>query len=259
VLAGGPDIATTQRGSREDQVSMAGRGNNQRLDADALAAISAYGARAHWPEGFSIYEKGSAADGMFVVLSGSVVLRTAKGKRRFVPAIAFASETFGLEGLTPGLSYVTDAQSAEASDTLHINGSRFRALLREQPTCALAVIAQAFAERAALLERMHEFSASSVDERMTSALLRLFEGRTRAREEKLLLRPADHRLLCEMVGATRESITHALARLIASGVAEREGSTFVLSRSALLNERRAEPVRHDRHVEQRTVVETRAS
>lgn len=237
---------------------MAVRGSNQRLDADALAAIAAYGAKAHWPEGFSIYEKGSAADGMFVVLSGSIVLRTAKGKRKFVPAIAFAGETFGLEGLTPGLSYVTDAQSTEPSDTLHINGSRFRALLRERPTHALAVIAQAFAERAALLERMHEFSASSVDERMTSALLRLFEGRTRARDENLVLRPADHRLLCEMVGATRESITHALARLIASGVAERDGSAFVVLRGGLLNERRAEPVRLDRHVERQTVVEARA-
>ncbi len=237
---------------------MAVRGNNQRLDADALAAIAAYGAKAHWPEGFSIYEKGSAADGMFVVLSGSIVLRTAKGKRKFVPAIAFAGETFGLEGLTPGSSYVTDAQSTEPSDTLHINGSRFRALLREQPTHALAVIAQAFAERAALLERMHEFSASSVDERLTSALLRLFEGRTRARDENLVLRSVDHRLLCEMVGATRESITHALARLIASGVAERDGSAFVLSRAGLLNERRAEPVRLDRHVARQTVVEARA-
>ena len=231
--------------------------NNQRLDANALAAIAAYGAKAHWPEGFSIYEKGSPADGMFVVLSGSIVLRTAKGKRKFVPAIVFEGETFGLEGLSPGLSYVTDAQSVEPSDTLHINGSRFRALLREKPVHALAVIAQAFAERAALLERMHEFSASSVDERMTSALLRLFEGRTRLKEDRLALRPSDHRLLCEMVGATRESVTHALARLISSGVAEREGSTFLLSRAGLLSERRTDRVRHDRHVERQTVVEAR--
>jgi CRP/FNR family cyclic AMP-dependent transcriptional regulator len=236
---------------------MAGRGKIQRLDADTLAALVAYGAKAHWPEGFLIYERGLAADGMFVVLSGSVVLRTAKGKRKFVPAIAFPGETFGLEGLSPGSSYVTDAQSTEASDTLHINGGRFRALLREQPTHALAVIAQGFSERAALLERMHEFSASSVDERMTSALLRLFEGRTRAKDEKLVLRPADHRLLCEMVGATRESITHALARLIASGVAERDGSTFVLSRTGLLDERRTEHVRLDRHVDRQAVVEAR--
>lgn len=231
--------------------------NNQRLDANALAAIAAYGAKAHWPEGFSIYEKDSPADGMFVVLSGSIVLRTAKGKRKFVPAIVFEGETFGLEGLSPGLSYVTDAQSVEPSDTLHINGSRFRALLREKPVHALAVIAQAFAERAALLERMHEFSASSVDERMTSALLRLFEGRTRLKEDRLVLRPSDHRLLCEMVGATRESVTHALARLISSGVAEREGSTFLLSRAGLLSERRTDRVRHDRHVERQTVVEAR--
>jgi CRP-like cAMP-binding protein len=226
-----------------------------RLSATALAALAAYGAKAHWPEGFAVYERGTTADGLFVVLSGCVILRTTKGKRRFVPAIAFAGETFGGEGVTPGAEYATDAVAFQPSETLHIDGGRFRALLREQPAQALSLIAQAFAERTTLLEQIHHFSASSVDERVVSALLRLFEGRANG-SGKMVLRPGDHRLLCEMVGATRESITHALSRLTATGIAQREGADLVLSRRQLLDERRSRQLPADRAIARQIAVET---
>ena len=208
-----------------------------RLGPNQLAAIHGYGAKAHWPDGFSIYQTGAPADGIFVVTSGSIVLRTVKGKRKFVPALVFPGETFGGEGLASCAKYATDAQAAEATDTLHITGERFRALLRERPAQALDLIGQAFTERTALLQRIHEVCASSVDERITSAILRLFEGRTAGGEDRLILGPADHRLLCEVVGATRESITHALARLVIEGVATREGPAFVVSKSKLVAQR----------------------
>jgi CRP-like cAMP-binding protein len=224
------------------------------LSARAIEGIVTYGAKAQWPEGFSIYERGTPADGLFLVLSGCVVLRTSKGKRRFVPAVVFAGETFGGEGVTANATYATDAQACEASETLHINGSRFRALLREQPAQALALIAQAFAERAALLEQIHQFSASSVDERVVAALLRLNEGRANG-DDQFVLRSSDHRLLCEMVGATRESITHALARLTAAGVAERDGTDLLISRARLIDERRSQRLATDRAVARQIMVE----
>jgi CRP-like cAMP-binding protein len=210
------------------------------LGSREISAIAAYGAKAEWPDGFSIYQRGTAANGMFIVVSGGVVLRTIKGRRRFVPALVFGGETFGAEGLAPGARYATDAQAAEPTTTLHVDASHFRALLREQPAHALAFIAQAFAERAALLQRVHEMCAASVDERVSSALLRLFDGRSTNGDDRLVLRAADHRLLCELVGATRESITHSLARLTAAGVAGREGQAIVISRSKLLDERLTE-------------------
>lgn len=227
------------------------------LNAEKLSAIALYGAKAEWPGGFSIYQRDSAADGMFVVLRGSVVLRTVKGKRRFIPALAFSGETFGSEGLAPEALYATDAQAVEPTETIHIDGARFRALLREQPTHALSLIAQAFAERTALLQRIHEVCASSVDERVSSALLRLSEGRLANGGDQLTLDPADHRLLCEVVGATRESITHALARLVASGVASRDGPHFRISRSRLLGERRSKVVPGEKELERPVAMEAR--
>ena len=228
------------------------------LTSSELDGISPYGARAQWPEGFCIYQRDGTADGIFIVFSGSVVLRTVKGKRKFVPALVFTGETFGGEGLTPTAIYATDAQAAEPTETVHITGAGFRALLREQPAHALALIAQTFTERTALLQRIHEVCAASVDERITSALLRLFDGRLASGKEQLALGPADHRLLCEIVGATRESITHALGRLVVEGVAARDGGSFIVSRSRLLDERYAHPATGERALERRVMVEARA-
>ena len=49
----------------------------------------------------------------------------------------------------------------------------------------------------------------------------------------LKLEPSHHRLLCEMVGATRESIALALSRMVGSGVATRDGTSFVIDTQQL--------------------------
>ena len=60
-----------------------------RLAPDARAALLSYGARATWPGGFAIYQRAQPADGVFVVLSGRVVLRSrVKAGRGFVPVVA---------------------------------------------------------------------------------------------------------------------------------------------------------------------------
>jgi hypothetical protein len=46
-----------------------------RLAAEDIAAIGDYGAKAVWPAGFQIYQRGGAADGVFIVLEGHIVLR----------------------------------------------------------------------------------------------------------------------------------------------------------------------------------------
>ena len=47
-----------------------------RLPDEERVALAGYAARATWPSGFLIYERGAPADGVFVVLSGRVVLRS---------------------------------------------------------------------------------------------------------------------------------------------------------------------------------------
>ena len=201
----------------------------QRLSPDVRAALASYGAKASWPAGFGIYNRGASADGIFVVLSGRIVLRSrVKAGRGFVPAIATEGETFGAEGLEIAGKYTTDARAEEASETLHLSGPRFRTFIREQPLYAQSLIGQIMAERTQLLDKLHELATLSVEERLIASMLRLADQSRLADSEPLQLGTTDYRLLCELVGATRESVSLVFNRLVGAGLVERAGTTYTI-------------------------------
>src|SRR6266513_5459645 len=208
-----------------------------RLAPGDVALIGAYGARASWPDGFQLYQRGAAADGVFIVLDGHVVLRNKiKVGRGFVPVIATSGQTFGSEGLSPSSHYVTDASASEETRTMFLSGAQFRALVRERPAQTIPLLSQIMSERAYLLEKLHELAALNVDQRLMSTLTHLSTDHSfTASDGRLKLENNHHRLLCEMVGATRESIALALSRLVSAGIAERKGMTFLIEPGSLVS------------------------
>ena len=214
-------------------------GGPARLSALAREALGAYAARASWPAGFAIYQRGAPADGLFVVIQGRVVLRSrVRAGRGFVPWIATPGETFGSEGLSANGKYATDARADDESETLFLSASRFRAFVREQPQHALLLVSQLMSERAALLDKLRELTTLSVEQRMISTLMRMSSNATFTREDgKIVLCTARYRLLCELVGATRESVSLVLGRLTGEGLVERKGSTLIIAPPTQLAER----------------------
>src|SRR5207245_8047392 len=105
-----------------------------RLSESERIALQGYAARASWPAGFQIYERGASADGVFIVTRGRVVLRSrVRAGRGFVPWVATPGETFGAEGLSPNGCYATDARADVETETLFLSTSKLRAFIREQP------------------------------------------------------------------------------------------------------------------------------
>jgi CRP/FNR family cyclic AMP-dependent transcriptional regulator len=208
---------------------------SSRLSAESATALAAYGARTEWPASFQIYKRGARADGLSVVLRGHVILRNRiRTGRGFVPAIITPGETFGIEGVAPEARYVTDAYAAEETETLFVSSAQFRAFVRENPGEALVVIGQLMSERAHLLEKLHSMASQNVERRLISSLQRLAGDKSfLSADGRLCLELKHHRLFCEMVGATRESIALALGRLVGSGMAVRRGTTFMIAPSSL--------------------------
>jgi CRP-like cAMP-binding protein len=186
-----------------------------------------------------VYQRGALADGLFIVRRGRIVLRSrVKAGRAFVPALARAGETFGWEGLAVNTRYATDARADEESDTLHLSSARFREFVREQPHHALAVIGQMVDERTALLEKLRELATLSVEQRLISSLVYLAKARIFTTDDgRIALGSAQYKLLCELVGATRESVSLVLTRLVAEGLAERNGTTIYVAPVGALVER----------------------
>ena len=210
-----------------------------RLSETERIALQGYVARAAWPAGFQIYERGANADGVFIVVRGRVVLRSrVRAGRGFVPWVATPGETFGAEGLSPNGQYATDARADEETETLFLSSANLRAFVREQPNRALALIGQIMAERTALLEKLRELTTLSVEQRLVAALRRLASHESFLTEDgRIELCSSRYRLLCELVGATRESVSLVLGRLTGEGLVERSGSTLFVTPSQRLFER----------------------
>ncbi|HMA03347.1 MAG: Crp/Fnr family transcriptional regulator [Gemmatimonas sp.] len=190
--------------------------------------IAAFGARTSWPAGFTIYEQGTTADGIFLVLRGQVVLRNQVGAgRSFVPWVATPGETFGGEGLEVSAVYASQAKAEEESETLHLSSTRFSAMLREQPATALILLRQIMAERTALLVKFGQHAMLTVEQRLIASLVRLAQSHDA--RAGAAVPPVPRRLLGELVGATRESISLVLGRLCAEGLVRREGGGLFIS------------------------------
>jgi CRP-like cAMP-binding protein len=209
------------------------------LPGDVGDEVAAYAAKATWPAGFVVYQRGACADGMFIVVRGRIVLRSrVKAGRAFVPGLAREGETFGWEGLAPGARYATDARADEETTTLHLSSSRFREFLREQPQHALALVSQMVVERTALLEKLRELATLSVEQRLVSSLVRMARAKMFTTDDgRIALVPSQYKLSCELVGATRESVSLVLTRLVGEGLAERSGTTIYVAPVAALAER----------------------
>lgn len=222
--------------------------DNEKLSQADRAAIAAYAARATWPSGFMVYESAGRADGVFVVLRGCIVLRNrVKAGRGFVPAMAGSGETFGSEGLARHGRYATDARADGETETLHLSSAAFRAYVREQPQQALALFGQIMRERAMLLQRMRELATLGVEQRLILALLRMASSRAHTSDSgQLVLGTSQYRLLCEMVGATRESVSLVLGRLAREGLVSRDGVRYVIAPPAALEQRLERPAEQER-------------
>lgn len=212
---------------------------NARLSKADRDALTPFAARASWPAGFAIYQRGASADGVFIVTRGRIVLRSrVRAGRGFVPWIATPGETFGSEGLSQGARYATDARADDESETLFLSSTRFRALLREQPQQSLGLINQLMTERATLLDKLRELTTLSVEQRLIATLVRMSGSDTFTREDgRIVLCTNRYRLLCELVGATRESVSLVLGRLTGEGLVERKGTSLVIAPPSQLVER----------------------
>lgn len=243
-LPDGPCIASPLSNASQERTAVAHAhagllpGMNQ-LSLEERAALSDYAARASWPAGFQIYERGAPADGVFVVLAGRVILRSrVRAGRAFVPWVATAGETFGAEGFATHGAYATEARADNAAETLFLSSAKLRAFVREQPSHALALIAQVMSERTVLLEKLRELTTLSVEQRLVAALKRIasHEGFLYS-DGRVELSSPRYKLLCELVGATRESVSLVLGRLSGEGLVERVGTTMLVDVSPRLFER----------------------
>jgi CRP-like cAMP-binding protein len=100
----------------------------------------------------------------------------------------------------------------------------------------MALVGQILTERSTLLEKLRELTTMSVEQRLVVSLSRMAAFDTFTREDGcLVLNTSRYRLLCELVGATRESVSLVLGRFATENVIERKGSSLIVHVERLMN------------------------
>lgn len=105
-------------------------------DEATLLAIVGDSFNLHWPAGARVFERGSPADGLFIVLTGAVRILAEDGAEvaRLGPG-----QYFGELALLLGTPHRYDAVAAEDAELMVVPKERFDELLAENPRLAEAV------------------------------------------------------------------------------------------------------------------------
>jgi CRP-like cAMP-binding protein len=177
--------------------------------------------RGHEP-GAAIYYAGDPASQLYVLAAGSVKLirHTLAGHDVLLDILA-TGEFFGSLSLLGDETYSDTALAQTITCTLSISGEDFRKLLEAYPQMAITVLDITTARLRDAQETIQQLSASSAEQRIASALLKLGEKLGEPREMGLLIQiPLTREDLAAMTGTTPETVSRIMAQLQKAGLVE---------------------------------------
>jgi CRP-like cAMP-binding protein len=186
----------------------------QNISDDLTAAIIARGHKRTFYEGEMVFEVGSAAAFLPIILSGSVkMLHPLDGGKEMIVGIFREGEMFAVPPVFDGKNYPSTAVALEKSDLLLLSRGAFLELLRESSEFAFAVIrwtTDMLRDKTAAIETL---ATASPDQRVGKVLLKLAGDGGAA--TRITLRRED---IARMAGLTTETTIRVVRRLAKQGV-----------------------------------------
>lgn len=189
------------------------------------AALRELAERFHWRR----YRAGQQVIGhleqsrdVYFVLEGlvRVVLYSSAGKEitfREIGAGEFFGELSAIDGLprSATVTAIAESELAIVSDEL------FRDLLRVYPDVAMALLERLVAAVRGLTERVYEFSALAVRNRVHAELLRMAREHSTDGKSALIHPAPTHAQIASRISTHREAVTRELNQLTRAGLIER--------------------------------------
>ena len=172
-----------------------------------------------FPRGSVVFHEGDAADSLLIVMSGrvKVVLLGKRGKELVLSIVGPGSCIGELALLDEGTRSAT-VMALDAVECLSLTRERFLELLRAN-RAVMGTVLQTLASRLrASSEQIRTLSIHDVHERVLRALLKLSTRRGHGERGRVIIEPPHtHQLLAQMIGASRETVSHAMRELTRAG------------------------------------------
>lgn len=178
-----------------------------------------------------LYRAGDVPDGLYVVMSGRVIVRRETASRSEMLHTERAGGVLGEIPVFGGGRFPATATALEPTECCYIPTTVAERLLQDEPSFARFALQRMAARAQSLLQRIDELTASTV----TARLAAFVAARAATSETRELTLGVTQEELAAELGTAREVIVRGIARLIEAGAIARTGrSRFVVRRLATL-------------------------
>lgn len=177
-----------------------------------------------------VFEEGSKAESLFLILSGSVVMTARSGGHELLLGYKYTGEFFGEMGMFPDVAPQRSARIAARGPctVLELGYDRFRGLVHAYPELWAEIAQQLARDLRAVNRRLAEMPTLHAADRIWQVLLELasHEGRT-DQQDRVEVR-VTRRDLGQLAGCSREVAGLVLRDLSRAGKLELRGHAIRL-------------------------------
>ncbi len=181
-------------------------------------------------KGRTLFREGEAAEGFYLVRSGSInVFRVTPDGREQIICVFHPGETFAEAAIAMGHAYPANAAALVKSQVIVIGRKPFLALIRRKPEIALGMLASMSVHLKHLVGMLQDLKGRQIEVRLADWLLRHHPGTPPDKPAVLTLQVAK-KVLAGELGVTSETLSRTLARFRDEGLIRVKGPTIHLLR-----------------------------
>jgi diguanylate cyclase (GGDEF)-like protein len=183
---------------------------------DLLASLAPSASVRGYQAGETLFREGEAADALFVVADGCVMLCRGTGSHQpAVLSVLTAGQVYFEPAMFSAGPHLATAEAVSGARVLRFDGMAIRAAMAQKPSLAFDLFALCSGARKILVEQVEQLKNHSVSQRVAAFLLEQIKS---AHEGATVTLPFSKRLIAMLVGATSESFSRSLVQLRHNGV-----------------------------------------
>ncbi len=187
------------------------------------------------PQGSAIFRQGNASSGVMVLRRGRAkVTMNSEQDRTIILYMAAPGEILGLSSVISGTTHQTTPVAVEPCELDLVRSEEFLEFLERHQDNFRAALEELSAQHACILDAIRRLSlAPSLLVNLARFLLGLNCPETGPQIDRIHLRQTQEEI-AQQLGATRESVARAFAKLRRNKIIEQKGQTVTLRDRAML-------------------------
>lgn len=200
------------------------------LDAALLGRLVGDAVADEVPADQLLFEQGTRAEFLFVLVRGMVALTSRKGDSATTIDILRPVSQFQLATVLLDEPYLVSGQTLQPSRILRMRATRVRRIIESEPALAVAAARYMSTQYRRVVGEVLDLKLHSVTQRLAGYLLSLLVDEPTRTEVRL---PYGKRHLAARLGASPEHLSRAFAALRSHGVTTRGARVTVADRESL--------------------------